>query len=631
MDDTPQILDLEIFRVNDFLPITPPVHEFFGGMLSLIQTRPVLPVAAGMILVLAGLAFFRRRMRPLFWQNLSLGLIAVLSVLLSLKVSEGWDEFFINLRHSYVLTHAGHYSYNAAHMAEGTVDFLPFFLTGLLGKLSFPLVETAICFSLLGNVLVIVAGWLILRALVVDEPACLAFTLALGIFPCVIFVGGSGFMATLFTGLILLSVYFLFLALPEKRWAGLVILAFLPLVRIEGILFTFLMWLCLCLARPSFKKALGTGLLLAAPFAFLTLARKFFFGHPIPAPVIFKNTAGDPAYLRAGLGQLRFLLQYFQLHIFALLSVIPIGFCFYKKLLPSRIFLPVGAAAVFCSLYFTGGGDWFPFPWNRYLMPFTLLFTICAWAFIYKAMTPRVRHQGARTAIALALIVSPYIWPAPNAFQTLYNDLRSSRNRWGRIDDLGFFGRYLGLTLPANAVIASPEMATVMYFAEHDLLDLLGIANPEVAYAPLDPLVPGDLMHRRHFPQAIDRHLPEVVGLWGMATLGPQDFPGFTPEQMKEELVQRFKEFYFTPAYYFFNRWDIAHYRAGELSRLAGLGYHFLVVSTPEGFFNYFVHDKIYPAHVAAVTKLGGVALGKSTLSYVKPPGRANFLIVGRP
>lgn len=631
MSDIPQSVDLEVFRVNDPLPVTAPVNEFFGGMLTLIQTRSIIPVAVGIILALAGLAFFRRRMRPLFWQNLSLGLIAFLSVLLSLKVSEGWDEFFINLRHSYVLAHTGQYSYNVGNMAEGTVDFLPFFLTGVLGKLSFPLVETAICFSLLGNVLVIVAGWLILRALVVDELTCLVFTLALGIFPCVIFVGGSGFMATLFTGLILLSVYFLFLALPRERRTGWLILALLPLVRIEGIAFTFLMWLCLCLDRPSLKKAFGTGLLLAAPFAVLTLARLFFFGQPIPAPVMFKNTAGDPVYLTAGLGQLRFLLQYFQLHIFALLSIIPIGFCFYKKLLASKIFLPLGAVAVFCSLYFTGGGDWFPFHWNRYLMPFTLLFTICAWVFIYNAVTPFVRRQGARTAIALALIIAPYLWPAPNAFQTAYHDLRASRDRWSRINDLGFFGRYLRLTLPGHAVIASPEMATVMYFAEHDLLDLLGIANPEVAYAPLDPLVPGDLMHRRHFPGTIDRHRPEVIGLWGMATLGPQDFSGIAPEQVKETLVRQFKEFYFTPAYYFLNRWDIAHYRVGELSRLTGMGYHFLVVSTPEGFFNYLVHDTIYPAHTAALQKLGGVALGKSALSYVKPPGSKNFLIFGPP
>jgi hypothetical protein len=68
-------------------------------------------------------------------------------------VSQGWDEFFLNLRHSFWLAHGQGYSANALSHIESTVDFIPFFSIGVLGALGLPMPELAILYSLAGTAL----------------------------------------------------------------------------------------------------------------------------------------------------------------------------------------------------------------------------------------------------------------------------------------------------------------------------------------------------------------------------------------------------------------------------------------------------------------------------------------------
>lgn len=63
------------------------------------------------------------------------------------------------------------------------------------------------------------------------------------------------------------------------------------------------------------------------------------------------------------------------------------------------------------------------------------------------------------------------------------------QKKWGkvnfRIQALSQLGNHLGQTTPESAVIGSSEIATIMFFAEREALDLLGVTNLEIASSPL--------------------------------------------------------------------------------------------------------------------------------------------------
>jgi len=634
-------MPIEIYSTNQPLPINPPVNEFFHGGLLFIQTHSILPACAILLALIITLSFFIKENSSRLCTFFALCLTSLLSVLVSVKVSEGWDELFINLRHSYVFAETEQFSCNIYTLQEATVDFIPFFFAGLLGKLSFPLIESIILLTLSGNVLIIIASWLIALRLTQDKRSALYFAAGIGLFPCVAFVGATGFTATFFTGIILFIFYFLFFSEENKKWPGLFLLSTLTLIRTEGILLTFLLWIYFYVfpfwGKNSDKKirlckiqhSICMGILLAAPFFISLIIRKLTFGYPIPNPITFKNAGGDPTYFNAGLQQLHFAVTNFNLMYFMIIGGLSYLFCLIKKHLDGKIFWCLAIIALFCFPYFTGGGDWFPIYWNRYMMPFTLMLVLFSWCALRLLTGAFTKNTFVLGLLSLGIVLLPFC--EGMASKKLLAESTLNKNRWERIDALGFMGRYFKQTTPKDAVIASAEMATVMYFAQRDLLDLLGIANPEVAHSKLTPILPGDKMHRKRSPQTIQRHQPEIITFYGMIELTPssQKMQNESNKEKTHRLTQQYINHYYSPIYQGrLNRMQIAYYRAGSLTSLEKMGYRQLIVSTPKAFINYLVHPSIYNTHIAALKKLGIQPIGNTTVNIpLHPEFTQQFLI----
>lgn len=631
--------DVDVYVASQPLPIPKPFDALFGGAMRAIQTGDMLPVFLTLLCAIGALILLQSRLPFRLWRLSSFALIAVLSILMSLKLSEGWDELFMNLRHSYVLRDTGHFSYNVRTVAEGTVDFLPFFIVGLLGKVSLPLVESIIVLMLLGNVILIATSWHLAMRLTQQPMASMWFAAGVAMFPCVVFVGATGFGAVLFSSLILLGIYLLLFAEPRAEWTGLAVLSLLTLVRVEGAAFAALMWACLYLVLPARQlldgrtrraqsvKAFTRGLVVIAPFVLSAVIRKIVFGYALPNPVTFKNTAMSLPYFLGGMWQLILLTHLFRLHAMFALAVVPFVYCYRHQLLDLRIVSALVTTFLFCAIYFIGGGDWFPFTWNRYLMPVTLLTVLTFWC-VCQVFFSRLSHHriAVRSVLPAALVACVFLSPG-GVFGMLRADLSASSYRWRRIDALGVFGRFLKATTPEHTVIASSEVATTMFFAERDLLDLLGVASPEVAHAPLQPLFPYDLTSRRRLPGLIDSQRPGIVCFFEMSKLESLDIASRTDTQIRKEILERFTLFQFSQVYRGLTPMDLAYYRAGPLTHLEDLGYHYVILSTPASVFYYLVHDSIYDSHRKLIAeKFGARRLGGAQIPYpIDPDLRRRF------
>ncbi|MCB0362827.1 MAG: hypothetical protein KDD35_08895, partial [Bdellovibrionales bacterium] len=183
-----------------------------------------------------------------------------------------------------------------------------------------------------------------------------------------------------------------------------------------------------------------------------------------------------------------------------------------------------------------------------------------------------------------------------------FSEIKHGGNKWIRVEDLAAFGEFLNLTSDPTDIIASPEVATIMYFAKRDVLDLLGVANTDIARAPLNPLSPGNILHRRRNPKTIYDRKPEFIAFYGCESRTYFDFH----KAGSEKLVKFIEESSFTDV-----KAGIALYRGGSMRRLLNLGYRNLTVFLGHGYFNYFVSAPAYQRHIERLESLGLRSLGE--------------------
>ena len=151
-------IDVETFAGPSDAEDNAPSKGILGGLLAKIQARKYdsmmrqLAYLALAAVVVGGIATWTGRR---VWVVATLALFFIISMYLSLRVSQGWDELYMNLRHSYMLATHGVFSANAQTMVEGTVDSLPYFLIGVLGKTGLRLDDLAIALALSGSLLII--------------------------------------------------------------------------------------------------------------------------------------------------------------------------------------------------------------------------------------------------------------------------------------------------------------------------------------------------------------------------------------------------------------------------------------------------------------------------------------------
>jgi len=224
--------------------------------------------------------------------------------------------------------------------------------------------------------------------------------------------------------------------------------------------------------------------------------------------------------------------------------------------------------------------------------------------------------MGGMAFIAFAPFCVPY--SSTNAYAEMIYNLRrtdsylQSNWNWRRVDELASLGLFFDQTLSRDAVIGSPEVAATMYYANRDLLDLFGIVNPEVAYAPLNPFFPGNILHRRRNPATIDRHRPDVLCFNG-ATAFRKSYAHDEASLISEARTDFARYYQLTSL---LNGLETAQYRAGRLEHLQKMGYRFIIVSTPDAFFNYLILAASYPEHVKKLEQLGFKKIGQTTIPY---------------
>lgn len=626
-----------VFYTGHPLGFSIPSTYLFGGWLYYVQNLDLSYWPCGMLALLSMLLLSRRFVSKVAWASLSVGVLFLFSAILTFKLLEGWDELFIHVKHAESVALTSRYSYNRGLLQEASGEFLPLFSAGMLAKLGLPVTETLLSCGLIGSLWLLIVGWRIFSRITESPPATLVYCSGLAVFPAVVLSSMSGFFSTLFSAALLNVFYLLWLSpSASARRRGLILLSFLTLFRVEGIVFTFIIWLIVFvfaqvprLIRQGerfqvIREAVRWGVVLSAPFFLACLGRFIAFGYPLPPPAAMKAAQGDPAYLEVGWNYLRMVRYAFNIDEILLVAIPLAVYLSWRHMMPRALVIGFMAFSFFSVPYVLGGGDWFPPSWARYFMPWVLSVYILWWGTL-----SIVAHRWTKSCpflqpiLAFVLVAVPFVvgrsLSDPDNGRTAFHDIRrlsaDKQVRWERIDRLGFLGRFLDFTTPLHARIASPEEATIMYHAKRDAVDLTGFASPEIAYSPRQPLSPGDRMHRKRNPFVLLKYKPEVIAFWEPGHIQSNPFHFSSKEEAFGTLVNIFRMAGFRQ-----EQIDVAYYRAGSYRYLEKLGYHFFVTGSPTAVFFYWVHESALAHHIKRLERLGGEKLGEEILRYRVSP-----------
>lgn len=622
------VIASELFVSRDSLPFASPSSQLLGGHLDQIQRMSapaflMLPALASTIGVIGvcGVLLFQGRSRR--WSAvIAIAGFATASMMVSLRVSTGWDEFYLNLRHSQNLMLHGSYSLNAFERVEATVDLLPLAAAGMVSRVSgHSPDDLLLLMGLLGTLLLLSAAsafvWRVTRSLTTG----ILVGAWIATLPPVLHIGATGFTATLFSGLLLWTLYaFLELRGPWS-FRAYVNLGLLPLVRIESLAVGAGTW-CGVVVRSVWRhrrdrrgfhhwlrrsgRILGwRGIAVFLPFLAMSAIRALVFGFPIPLPVLHKAAEGDLAYLRAGIMQFHDVTEILGLGPVILLAALLLPGFFGSR--GWRYTVAFAALGLMSCGYVMGGGDWFPASWARYWLPmlaFTLVCIACALHLVL-----RVSGRVSRTFAVggLILVATALGYEAPrSAARAIVTRAAAGGSGWGRVDSLASLGRLLSLTTDSTWRIASSEVATIMYFARRDVVGLLGVENPDIALAPIAPLEPGNRFHRRRNPATLEHRLPEVIA-FGEAAFRSGALQDVDDIQaaVRENLYDNRRQMV-----------DFAYYRAGSYDWLQALGYQSVTVHAGPDLFTYWVRDSVLERHRALLRARGFQAGGVIHIPY---------------
>lgn len=452
------------------------------GGLFLVKGLPIFVQLA--FAVLLGLGFVcARNSKP------HSAILSFLSLCLaSLLLFQPWDELFIYLKHSENLAHYGTFSFKFSERVDGIVDFLPFFLMGLLHKLGLPLLEMNLVFGVLGGWLCILVFRRFLIEWNIEAARSWGYFIPL-LYPPLLLNSGAGFSVLLFSASILWSLYFLFYR-PQSLM-GPLLLSLVPLIRLEGIFLIGLVFFRFFLAnKKKENQSRHLGALLAVsltPSLILLTWKWFYFGSLIPIPVIYKSSFGNLFYSLLGTRNL----------LMDLIATGGLAFCFIIFSKPTKPFEkgPFWILVFFCLPYYLSGGDWFPPALGRYLFPFSFFTFAVFIKWLFELKKEKIAFSSELFfATTLVFISSCFpFFSGQRVVEGLFTHRTSlsgiHQKKWGkvnfRIQILSQLGNHLAQTTPENAVIGSSEIATIMFFAKREALDLLGVTNKEIAKAPL--------------------------------------------------------------------------------------------------------------------------------------------------
>jgi hypothetical protein len=539
---------------------------------------------------------------------------------LCLFTVQPWDELFINLKHSQNFADHGTFSFSSTHRIEGTVDFLPYWVLGVLQKAGIDALSSAFALSFLGGLACLFFAHRIFQAVSPTPRAAPFFFLALALFPPLAFNSAHGFTSAPFAAVLLAATYSLYFS--RRHRIGLGLLSVLALIRIEGAFYAIqlLFWPRKVLPWKGLRwcLALIAVLIPACTHAFF---RHAYFGEAIPLPIQYKSCFGNLFFTAVGVRN--FFADLVSTHSMTMLLACAV--CLWgQERFPRSKESRTGALiffAFFCSIvpYYLSGGDWFPSYWARYFLPFALILFV----FTFKILTEfwlEPKQSKPVLLIPLGFFLCASLWPISSvhkAFEVLFTHRRTlamieeptiGRGHY-RIQHLSQLGRLIGESSRPSDRIGSSEIATLHYFAQRNAVDFLGLTNRRIAQGPLRsgpslfrtfpyrselPF----LIFRREVPDLLESDLPEFL----------YTFDFMLRDQLKEVRPYELNASTLIKA---LHRWEtqmggLVDSLYGGLAHIESKGYVPIVVRAGHSFVGlYFVHTTIKNAHFEKLRELG--------------------------
>lgn len=601
----------------------PGLFDLFFAGLFLVKGVPLAGQLLWMLCVPGALlaAYMERHVgRPVFGV-LSRGCALVAFTVSFFFLLQPWDEVFINLRHSVHLGEDGVFSFNRLTAIEGTVDWLVYFVLGCLHRTGLPLEELAFLQGYAGALVCIVLGQR-LWCTWTQSPNRTVPWLLLCFFPPLAFNSAHGFATTWFVAALMAAGYFLFFA-QRRVWLGWFAVACLPLLRAEGAFFAVLLSVYFTYVhRSRWQRILPVAALVFAPFVMLCAWRLQRFGSMVPLPIQYKATGTDLFYFAVGVRN----LVADSLACGTLLMALSLwcarrfnGRDFFR---PGEHTALVIAAILLCGClpYYISGGDWFPSYWGRYLFPATLWCYLLSTAIAHRVLSTRPLPIINPAILVFGVILVHSLWPISSNwkfFDHLFAHRRTlakihpptiGRGHY-RIQHLSQLGLHLGAYTEPTDRIASSEVATIMYFARREALDLLGVANPEIARSPVRD-APALL---RRFPQASE--LPYLIFKRIRPDILPKERPEYlyTFDFMWRDLMPETTQDEIEPKVFFkaLDRWErklggLMDTLYGGVGKVLEMGYRPVVVRYSNDFLSlYFVREDLLESHLGKMVDGG--------------------------
>ena len=560
------------------------------------------------------------------WKRLSAFGGFVTLTLAAFLLFQPWDELFISLRHAQHLAETGNFSFNRIEKIEGIVDFLPFFSLGLLNRIGLPLIETNFVIELLAGWFCILGGRRLLISFGGEKFSVWAYPL-LVLYPPLLLNTGNGFTVLFFSAFILWSLFFLVFDKEEKpRWyLGCFLLSLVPLVRLEGLWFTILLFLFLLFfTKPKLKapKVFISLMIMVLPVIGLTIWRISYFGRAIPVPIIYKSSIGNLFFFLLGIRNLFLDLVAGGAAFFLCLVLCSLiehkrggGYLKHKK--PIQI---LGLLFLFSLPYYLSGGDWFPPAWGRYLFPFSFFCFIIGLISLSDVFSNANKPSGLSVPLLGIFLLAILYFPSGSfrrLGESLFNrntslsGIHNKKTGRGnqRIYALSRLGVHLRDTTSAQIAIGSSELATIMFFAEREAVDFLGVTNLEIAQSPLrsNPLLFSKASTQNELPHLIfKRTKPQLLHEKQPGIFYAFDF-------MLGDLLDNYhpEEFKTSDISIALQRWDqkfrlLNNALFGGLSALERNGYETVIVKYGIDFVSlYFVSKEIKDDHFSQMRQKG--------------------------
>jgi hypothetical protein len=233
-----------------------------------------------------------------------------------------------------------------------------------------------------------------------------------------------------------------------------------------------------------------------------TISRIFLFGGWLPSGILGKGVGLKADFIDSGIGYLRNLevtTKGFSLILFLVIAL----WMFKKSGFSSINYFAVVFLMVFLLIATLSGGDWFPVFWQRYTLPVTVAGALF--------LASKIIEQGVDRRALIVTILAPIVllqWslaPLAGGIEPIPPS---------RASCLSTLGIELKKLFPDKVGIGTPELNTVAFYADQPVLDLIGLAGSNLARTPALPLSPGDVLHRKHDPNAVRSMKPGILYLY---------------------------------------------------------------------------------------------------------------------